>query len=191
MEKYNDFYVYVHTKANNGSVFYVGKGRGKRAWSKENRNPHWRNIVAKYGYEVTILLNNLNEEQAFILEKQTIATLGRENLCNMTDGGEGVSGYVASEETRKKLSEASKNMSDETKRKISEAKKGKKFSEEHKRKIGEAGKGKPAHNKGKKQSKEHSNKISESLKGKKQSPETIAKRTATRAANRLLKKSEQ
>ena len=42
-----------------------------------------------------------------------------------------------SKETRKKISEAKKNISDETRKKISEAHKGKKLSEEHKRKISE------------------------------------------------------
>jgi len=184
----NKFYVYVHTRATDGSIFYVGKGEGKRAWNVSRRNKHWKNIATKHGYNVTILLNNLTEEQAFILEKQAIATLGRESLCNMTDGGEGSSGRIPSEETRKKLSESGKGrkhtlkakrkmsesgkgrkMSDESKRKNSEAKKGSKRSEETKSKISEAKKGRPAHNK-----------------GKKWSPESIAKRQATRARNRLL-----
>jgi len=100
----NKFYVYVHTRATDGSIFYVGKGEGKRAWSK-NRNKHWKNIATKHGYNVTILLNNLTEEQAFILEKQTIATLGRESLCNMTDGGDGIWNCIRSNETRQKLRE--------------------------------------------------------------------------------------
>lgn len=50
-------------------------------------------------------------------------------------------GISFSEEHRRKISEAKKNMSEETRRKMSEAKKGKPFSEEHRRKIGEGGKG--------------------------------------------------
>ena len=37
----NDYYVYLH-KTLNGEVFYVGKGRLKRAWSKSNRGKNWR-----------------------------------------------------------------------------------------------------------------------------------------------------
>ncbi len=60
-------------------------------------------------------------------------------------------GSKHSEESKKKLSEASKgqigywkgkHLSEETKRKLSEANKGKKLSDEHKRKISQAGKGK-------------------------------------------------
>ena len=59
-----------------------------------------------------------------------IAVLGRKDLGtgilrNMTDGGEGCSGRVLSEETKKKLSDSHK---------------GKKFTEEHKRKLSEAAK---------------------------------------------------
>lgn len=80
-------------------------------------------------------------------------------------------GKHPSEETRKKLSEASKgntNMlgkhhSEETKRRMSEAHNGKKFSEEHKRKMSE-------HNarywKGKSHSEEYKKRMSETLKGR-------------------------
>ena len=57
-------------------------------------------------------------------------------------------GTTCSAETKRKISEAKKNMSDETKRKMSEAKKGKHLSEEHKRKMGEAHKGKHWYNNG-------------------------------------------
>jgi hypothetical protein len=65
-------------------------------------------------------------------------------LRNKTYGGDGISGYVFSEETKKKLSEAHKGKthSEESKRKMSEVNKGKTLSEEHKRKISEAKKGK-------------------------------------------------
>ena len=48
-------------------------------------------------------------------------------------------GRIASEETRRKLSEAQKGKkhSEKTRRKLSEAKKGKTFSEEHRNKLSE------------------------------------------------------
>lgn len=52
-------------------------------------------------------------------------------------------GRVPSEETRKKMSIASKNMSAETRRKLSIAGTGRKHTEEAKRKISEKNKGKP------------------------------------------------
>ena len=64
-----------------------------------------------------------------------------------------------SEETKKKISESKKNISEETKKKISEAMKGRQFSDETKRKISEAKKGKP-------KSEETKQKMSEAQKGK-------------------------
>ena len=78
--------------------------------------------------------------------------LGTGILHNRTDGGDGVSGYIPSEETRKKISVATKGknhpmygktLSDETKRKISEKTRGKKikpFTKEHRRKLSVASK---------------------------------------------------
>ena len=38
----NDFYVYIHKRQSDGIVFYVGKGRGKRAYYFHERNDHWK-----------------------------------------------------------------------------------------------------------------------------------------------------
>lgn len=100
------FYVYLHKKPN-GEVFYVGKGTKKRAWSRHGRNPYWNNIYKKYGeFTVEIFEDNLQEWYAFELEQALILkfkSLGC-NIVNISDGGEGISGLVASEETRKKIS---------------------------------------------------------------------------------------
>ena len=67
------------------------------------------------------------------------------NGYNMTDGGDGRSGYkfIYSEESKKKMSEShkGKKLSQEQRKKMSESLKGRKFSEEHMRKISEAKKG--------------------------------------------------
>jgi len=112
-----DFYVYCHQTKDDGKCFYIGKGRGRRAYIKDKRNPHWKNKVKKHGgFDAVILVNNITEEKAFELEKDFIKQIGRENLVNMTDGGEGMTGRFGdknpmwrkspSEETRKKQSEA-------------------------------------------------------------------------------------
>ena len=74
-------------------------------------------------------------------------------------------GWMLSEETRRKMSEARKGKprSEETRRKISESEKGKKVSDETRKKISQAGKGK-------KQSSETIAKRVEKLKGKKHPP---------------------
>jgi len=101
----NNFYIYIHFRKDNLQPFYVGKGKGKRFLSNRSRNIYWKRIVNKYGYFPQIMENNLTEEQAFEREKFYIQILGRENLCNMTDGGDGSTGCIPSQETRKKMSE--------------------------------------------------------------------------------------
>ena len=86
------FYVYLHSKPS-GEIFYVGKGTGKRAWSRNLRNRHWRHIVDCHGFVVKIHTYGLTESQAFELEKQLIKSYKETSkLANVTDGGGGVSG---------------------------------------------------------------------------------------------------
>lgn len=89
------FYVYIHIRKDSGKVFYVGKGRGQRLFQKRGRNPLWTNIVNKHGYEVKKVAENLEEQEAFDLEKKLIAEYREAGyeLANMTDGGEGCSGF--------------------------------------------------------------------------------------------------
>lgn len=145
-DKYHStkFYVYVHRRATDKRVFYVGKGYAKRAWSKTGRNKYWNNVANKHGYIIEIVFSNLTELQAFDMEREFISHYGRENLCNLTDGGEGSSGWIPS---------------DEFKRNVSITQTGRKRSEETKNKLKKIAKNR---------SKETINKISESLKGKPQ-----------------------
>lgn len=86
------FYVYFHLKPD-GQIFYIGKGSGRRAWSKNLRNKHWWNVVNKYGLVVQIYEDNLLEEDAFDLEAELIKKhRSSSNLVNIADGGGGVSG---------------------------------------------------------------------------------------------------
>ena len=139
-----DFYVYVHRRATDGSVFYVGKGHGRRAYEKGHRNPHWNRTVAKHGYTIEIVKDGMEENEAFKHEIELIAEYGRKNLCNMTDGGDGFSGGVWTEEARKKMSAIHKgkivprHIVDHVTRLIT----GKKRTEETKRKIGNYHRGK-------------------------------------------------
>ena len=121
------FYVYTHAKPD-GSIFYVGKGLKARV-NKIQRphNSYHTNIVKKYGKENIIVRTMLcrSEQHALDLEVRMIAALrnGGVELVNLTDGGEGNSGWVVSQESRKRMSIAKKNMSPETRAKISMAKK--------------------------------------------------------------------
>jgi len=96
-------YTYSHNKPD-GTPFYIGKGIGRRAYSK-NRNEYWKRIVAKYGYEVQILAHWNTEKESLDHEVLLIACMkdmGIE-LCNLTDGGEGANGYKHKEEHKAKL----------------------------------------------------------------------------------------
>ena len=90
----NNYYVYAHINPTNDEVFFIGKGKGRRVYSRKNRNNHWKNYVKKYGGFLVLFINvNLTEEESFELEKQWISNIGRKDLgkgtlVNMTDGGE-------------------------------------------------------------------------------------------------------
>ena len=102
MEKYpnleNKHYLYCHYRADNGQPFYIGIGRNSldnyysRSKYKDNRTKHWKSIVAKYGYTIEIIMDNLSKEEAFEKEVEFIKLYGRKCdggiLCNLSTGGE-------------------------------------------------------------------------------------------------------
>lgn len=88
------YYTYVHRRASDNLIFYVGKGTGKRAWSHKGRSLHWHNVVKKHGICVEIWNTFTDETEAFQNEIDLIAKMkGWMPLTNKTYGGEGVSGY--------------------------------------------------------------------------------------------------
>jgi hypothetical protein len=132
-----DYYTYAYLRED-GTPYYIGKGKNKRLYNKGNRifSP------PKDKSRILFLKQNLTEEEAFKHEIYMIAVFGRKDLGagilhNRTNGGEGLSGWVASEETRKKMGEAQKGktLSEETKAKMSAAHKGKTLSDEHIQKL--------------------------------------------------------
>jgi len=97
------FYIYGHYKEDTNELFYIGKGKGARAIRIAGRSIHWKNIVLKHGCIIKMLASDLTEEEAFTLEKQLIKQYGRidnytGSLINLTDGGEGGSGLVYTQE---------------------------------------------------------------------------------------------
>ena len=101
--------------------FYVGKGKKDRAYLhlKENRqNPHFNRKIKKIQQETgnnPIIIKyqeNLLECNALKLETDMISAIGRHNLnkgplCNLTNGGEGISGYKWTIEQKEILKKAS------------------------------------------------------------------------------------
>ena len=107
------FYVYEHWRPDTNICFYVGKGSGSRAWSMRGRNKHHKSIVKYLGrmglvVDVRIVVSDLLEEAAFAVERDRIAFYGLGELVNQTLGGEGFVGGRHTEQSRKKISEASK-----------------------------------------------------------------------------------
>lgn len=135
------FYVYEHWRPDKGVCFYVGKGHGNRSNIFADRNPFHRNVRAKLSrlgmcIEVRMVHCELDEETAFAIERERIAfwrSLGIK-LTNLTDGGEGPSGFVPSEETRSRLRDKRRLrvFTEADRAAISAGRKGMKFSEEHK-----------------------------------------------------------
>lgn len=166
-----DFYVYLHRRATDNSVFYVGKGVKRRAWSKKNRNIYWHRTVEKYGYTVEIVLAGLQSWYALELERDIVARYSDSRLANLTSGGDGI--WLASEETRKKISASKKGKkaNPEAVAKMLETRKGYRHSEETKRRISEG-------QRGNKRGPETGKKIAEARKGYVVSEETKKKLSA-------------
>jgi hypothetical protein len=97
------YYVYAYLRED-GSPYYIGKGKDRRAYSSQ------RSVSKPPDDRITFLLDRLSEEESFEWEKFFIAAYGRKDngtgvLRNLTDGGEGLSGHIASDELKKKRSE--------------------------------------------------------------------------------------
>ena len=94
--------------------FYVGKGKRKRKYEtlRDTRNPFKKSILIKIKNNnlkpIRIMIQtNLTEKNSFELEKKLIKLIGRKDLgigilCNLTDGGDGSSGNIQSNETKLK-----------------------------------------------------------------------------------------
>lgn len=70
----NKFYVYFHRRTSDNSIFYVGKGTGKRAWNKDNRSKRWYE-EADSGFTIEIVEDNLSNTEALALENELISTI--------------------------------------------------------------------------------------------------------------------
>jgi hypothetical protein len=105
--------VYQHRRVGTNDVFYIGIGMTeKRAASHGVRNKMWHNVVQKAGgFEYDIIHHSLSWKEACAEERNLIAEYGRRDLntgilVNMTNGGDGLSGYKPTEESNKKRSQS-------------------------------------------------------------------------------------
>jgi hypothetical protein len=102
----NNYYTYAYLRED-GTPYYIGKGKGNRAFYGKRQGFR----APKDRTRILILKKNLTEEEALRHEIYMIAVYGRKDLgtgilWNFTDGGEGTSGRVVSEETKQKQSQA-------------------------------------------------------------------------------------
>ena len=182
------YYVYSYLREDN-SPYYIGKGTKGRAYASANH----RIKAPKNKERIYIIKDNLTEEEAYDLEKLYILIFGRVDLetgilRNLSDGGEGPTGYKTTPEQRRKIALSRMgekhplygvSPSKETRKKQSLVMKGRfvgdknpmykqTHTEENRKKISDRHKGVP-------KSEEHKRKIAEANKGKVASEETRKK----------------
>lgn len=132
--KANNTVVYIHRRKDTNTIFYVGIGSPTRPYTRR-KNKMWLGIVKKYGYEVEVLYKGLPFDEACILERYLIGCFGRRDLgkgqlANMTDGGEGNQNMVYTDEWREKQRSASslRRHSEQTRLKMRQSQLGKKHT---------------------------------------------------------------
>lgn len=122
------YYVYAYVRSSDGTPYYIGKGKGRRAFEKTHNVS-----VPKDCSKIIFLESNLTEVGALALERRYIKWYGRKDngtgiLHNKTDGGDGVAGRKY-------------HMCDDTKQKISVARTGIVFTEQHRSNLSKNHKG--------------------------------------------------
>jgi hypothetical protein len=113
------FYVYVYRDprpTKNNQPVYVGKGTGDRDlshWSRGSHNKPFQDFIAHLKVRGLVapcerVLETESEAEAFAKEIELIALYGRRDLkrgplFNLTDGGEGASGAIRTDEAKEFL----------------------------------------------------------------------------------------
>ncbi|TET11561.1 MAG: hypothetical protein E3J82_05530 [Candidatus Thorarchaeota archaeon] len=188
-----NFYVYHYCDPESRTPFYIGKGKGRRAFCHLNNcnRPCDSNYSTLFYRKlrkmlsagakpiIKIVKDRLGEKEAFDLEASDIKRIGRRNLgegplTNLTDGGEGASGHRHSEESKLKMREAILGTvrSKKTRQRMREANLGRKHTEEAKLRMSNSHLGTTL-------SKAHRRKIGEAHRGKITNQETRQKMSAS------------
>ena len=169
METLNRFYTYAYLRKDK-TPYYIGKGKGFRAYTKNGRPCE----KPKNKSRIIFLKQNLTEQEAFRHEIYMISIFGRKDLGtgilhNKTNGGDGCSGKIMTEQDiqNRRKGRLGKPLSESHKRKIAEANKGTPKTMTEKRKQSDMEKGLRARGKPKqKHSDETKRKISDATQGR-------------------------
>ena len=185
-KKYDEsriYYIYEHIRLDKMEPFYIGKGKGERAYDLY-RNDHHDAITDEYGHAVVIIADNLTEEEAYWLERDTI----EDYVFNLGNGID-IKGHNDYDHELPHLTNRDWGGIG--------GKSGIKHSEEHNKKVSEALKGENHPFYGEHHSEEHNKKISESMKGKnkgknsfenktKEEMETIGKKISEKVSKKVI-----
>jgi len=177
----SDFYVYLHRRSTNGEVFYIGKGRGCRAWQIQGRSERWMATALKRGCIVEIIQSGMQEWWAFELELDLVALHQGRKICNVSDGGDGASGYKHRPESLEKMrmAQRGRKFSPERCAINARAQTGRKHSDETKKRMSASAIRSP----------EHRAAISRAQKNRVVSAETRAKVSASKTGAKIPKPS--
>jgi hypothetical protein len=161
MNNEQKYYVYEYVDPTTNIPFYIGKGQGDRYVYhlknlSDNTNPYKTNKIKKLLKEgfvpiINLIETGLTETQSFEFEKKLIKKYGRIDLgkgclVNLSDGGEGQSGWVPTEEYKINMSSLTsgdkngmfgKTHTEETKNKIREKSIGRKLNDFYRNQMSE------------------------------------------------------
>jgi hypothetical protein len=132
------YYVYAYLRAD-GTPYYIGKGKDKRAYAKHSKNSATPTDLSR----VIFVEKNLTELGAVAIERRLIRWYGRKDLGtgilrNMTEGGEGNSNPSAITRARLSAAGMGKTISAAARLKSSKTQTGRPKTQEHVSNIREA-----------------------------------------------------